>query len=230
MDAVSEDGEFEDWIDQEDQETVCLLCPLVLPSVSACHLHLMSDHNLNIVDLIRSKGTSTTTILTIDYDFYAQIKLVNYIRTHGVQGVDNEEWLQTDVFLKPFIQDDPMLFGLADLVDVEVTDPLEAALAENKALSARINDIASAFTEYKLAVSEKMLGKDEFKLMQTETTPPQQIETDGYFSGYAHHDIHETMLKDTVRTDAYRDFIYDNKDYFNDKTVLDIGQALTPTL
>lgn len=31
------------------------------------------------------------------------------------------------------------------------------------------------------------------------------------------------MLKDTVRTDAYRDFIYDNKHLFAGKTVLDIG-------
>ena len=36
-------------------------------------------------------------------------------------------------------------------------------------------------------------------------------------------DIHETMLKDTVRTDAYRDFIYENKDLFKDKIVLDVG-------
>ena len=36
-------------------------------------------------------------------------------------------------------------------------------------------------------------------------------------------DIHETMLKDTVRTDSYRDFIYENKDLFKDKIVLDIG-------
>ena len=36
-------------------------------------------------------------------------------------------------------------------------------------------------------------------------------------------EIHETMLKDTVRTDAYRDFIYGNKDLFKDKTVLDVG-------
>ena len=36
-------------------------------------------------------------------------------------------------------------------------------------------------------------------------------------------DIHETMLKDTIRTDAYRDFIYENKDLFHNKTVLDVG-------
>jgi len=31
------------------------------------------------------------------------------------------------------------------------------------------------------------------------------------------------MLKDTIRTDAYRDFIYDNKHLFAGKTVLDVG-------
>jgi protein arginine N-methyltransferase 3 len=36
-------------------------------------------------------------------------------------------------------------------------------------------------------------------------------------------DIHEIMLKDTVRTDAYRDFIYNNKHLFKDKVVLDVG-------
>lgn len=36
-------------------------------------------------------------------------------------------------------------------------------------------------------------------------------------------EIHETMLKDEVRTNAYRDFIYENKQLFQGKTVLDIG-------
>lgn len=31
------------------------------------------------------------------------------------------------------------------------------------------------------------------------------------------------MLKDAVRTDSYRDFIYNNKNLFLDKVVLDIG-------
>ena len=31
------------------------------------------------------------------------------------------------------------------------------------------------------------------------------------------------MLKDVVRTNAYRDFIYENKHLFKDKVVLDVG-------
>lgn len=31
------------------------------------------------------------------------------------------------------------------------------------------------------------------------------------------------MLKDAIRTDAYRDFVYENKNLFKDKVVLDVG-------
>jgi protein arginine N-methyltransferase 3 len=45
----------------------------------------------------------------------------------------------------------------------------------------------------------------------------------GYFDGYSTLNIHEEMLRDTVRTLAYRDFMYQNKELFRDKVVLDIG-------
>ena len=35
--------------------------------------------------------------------------------------------------------------------------------------------------------------------------------------------IHESMLKDSIRTDSYRDFVYENKHVFKDKVVLDVG-------
>lgn len=36
-------------------------------------------------------------------------------------------------------------------------------------------------------------------------------------------EIHELMLKDKVRTEAYRDFIFENQYLFTGKTVLDVG-------
>ena len=38
-----------------------------------------------------------------------------------------------------------------------------------------------------------------------------------YFDSYAHYGIHEEMLKDKVRTESYRDFIYDNRHIFKNK-------------
>lgn len=44
-----------------------------------------------------------------------------------------------------------------------------------------------------------------------------------YFSSYDHFGIHEEMLKDSVRTLAYRNAIFRNKHLFEGKTVLDVG-------
>lgn len=46
---------------------------------------------------------------------------------------------------------------------------------------------------------------------------------DYYFDSYSHHSIHEEMLKDKVRTQAYRRAIVENARQFKGKTVLDIG-------
>jgi len=46
---------------------------------------------------------------------------------------------------------------------------------------------------------------------------------DYYFDSYAHFGIHEEMLKDEVRTNAYRNAIVNNAHLFKDKVVLDIG-------
>ena len=51
---------------------------------------------------------------------------------------------------------------------------------------------------------------------------PEHVDRD-YFGGYSTRNIHELMLRDTVRTEAYRDFIYNNPDLFKGKVVLDVG-------
>uniref|UniRef100_A0A8C9YQE6 Protein arginine N-methyltransferase 3 n=1 Tax=Sander lucioperca TaxID=283035 RepID=A0A8C9YQE6_SANLU len=48
-------------------------------------------------------------------------------------------------------------------------------------------------------------------------------EDEAYFSSYGHYSIHEEMLKDKVRTESYRDFMYRNPEVFRDKVVLDVG-------
>ena len=46
---------------------------------------------------------------------------------------------------------------------------------------------------------------------------------DYYFDSYAHFGIHEEMLKDEVRTGAYKNAILLNRHLFKDKVVLDVG-------
>ncbi|XP_073389493.1 probable protein arginine N-methyltransferase 6 isoform X2 [Physcomitrium patens] len=44
-----------------------------------------------------------------------------------------------------------------------------------------------------------------------------------YFHAYSHVGIHEEMIKDRARTDAYRDAIFFHADYIRDKVVMDVG-------
>ena len=44
-----------------------------------------------------------------------------------------------------------------------------------------------------------------------------------YFDSYSHYGIHETMLKDKSRTNAYKDAMLKNPKLFAGKVVLDIG-------
>jgi protein arginine N-methyltransferase 1 len=44
-----------------------------------------------------------------------------------------------------------------------------------------------------------------------------------YFSSYEELSVHELMLKDQPRTRAYQIFIENNKDFFADKIVIDVG-------
>jgi len=46
---------------------------------------------------------------------------------------------------------------------------------------------------------------------------------DYYFGSYSNFYIHEEMLKDKVRTEAYQHAIEYNKQDFKDKIVMDIG-------
>ncbi len=52
---------------------------------------------------------------------------------------------------------------------------------------------------------------------------PSEGDDSHYFQSYAHYGIHEEMLKDTTRTETYKQFILSNSDYFKDKIVLDVG-------
>ncbi|KAL2127742.1 hypothetical protein VTI74DRAFT_10239 [Chaetomium olivicolor] len=118
---------------------------------------------------------------------------------------------------------------------------VDELLQKNAQLQAELEQLAKQFSSYRLAVEQtldKRWGVDEegekaessssskarpAAPAAAEEKKEEKDESAYYFESYAHNDIHETMLKDAVRTDAYRDFIYANKHLFAGKTVLDIG-------
>lgn len=64
---------------------------------------------------------------------------------------------------------------------------------------------------------------DAQKESEKENDHMDRTSKDYYFDSYAHHAIHEEMLKDEVRTRTYEMAIKQNEHLFRDKIVLDVG-------
>ncbi|PGH00071.1 hypothetical protein AJ80_09232 [Polytolypa hystricis UAMH7299] len=173
-----------------------------------------------------------------DLDFLGTIKLVNYIRTQVRDGnskpdVSSSALFEDEKYLKPVLEDDALLYNLDDILADGSEDAENASTSEPTGarriqdLEVELERLRGEFAEYKMIVKrnlDKELGDAAVASGTAESSNRgyQQAES-GYFTSYSHNSIHETMLKDAVRTDAYRDFIYDNKSLFKDKVVLDVG-------
>ena len=171
-----------------------------------------------------------------DLDFMGLVKLVNYIRrsvSQGKAGLDySKSCFDDDYYLLPAMESDAVLYNLEDVLaqtKTSATSQVEELQEQMTALQARFDAYREDVSKYLDNKFEK-LGVDVHEgtngepvdLKSNMKSRLDQQDAD-YFQSYSGNAIHETMLKDRIRTDAYRDFIYDNKDLFHDKVVLDVG-------
>ncbi|KAI8378976.1 S-adenosyl-L-methionine-dependent methyltransferase [Blakeslea trispora] len=240
-----EDQAWDDWSndEEEQQDSQCLFCTECFPQAKLTLDHVKQTHGFDFI------GTRQS----LQLDFYQSIRLINYIRQQvksnpHVSAIDmkftgQEPFWKDDSYLQPVLQDDALLFALdeleeeeeqpvlktqpvqLDLSRVETTTELERQLLKLiQATQEQTSNLEGQFEEYKSMVKRTFYEP----LAQTETEKEVTIanlvdEGNYYFDGYAQNDIHEQMLKDKARTEAYRDFAYENKDVFKDKVVLDVG-------
>ncbi|KAI9149133.1 Ribosomal protein arginine N-methyltransferase rmt3 [Paramyrothecium foliicola] len=239
---IDSDGSDEgDWLDVEPDEEVVSIVSLfdaqTFPTLAAMLSHCKDNHGFDL----------TATIRRLQLDFHGAVKLVNYVRTLVKEEQDlpkdiSRSDFEDDRFLQPVIENDALLFTLDEILeedeaDDKATEPAtgnedssQSLSARNRNLEAELEALRSQFANYRLAVEQTLdrrWGVDDEEPAAPAPSAPKKDHRDYYFESYAEHvsmkDIHETMLKDTVRTDAYRDFIYENKELFKGKVVLDIG-------
>ncbi|KAF6719815.1 Protein arginine N-methyltransferase 3 [Oryzias melastigma] len=231
-----EDEEQWQWMEEDAQTVTCLFCDRQLSSVPAVLQHCSDEHRLRLTDIVRKHGL----------DDYGYIKMINFIRSTKCAPSSLSElsdgllpWESED-FLRPVLQDDLMLqTDPEELLSGEAPSAcpssnteaynvllLRAQAAEERAHSSE-DALARAMEDlHKL----KILSQD--LVLNADTGKPGNLcavaelredEDEAYFSSYGHYSIHEEMLKDKVRTESYRDFMYSNPDVFRDKVVLDVG-------
>ena len=218
-----------DWDTIEELEIICPFCDQLLMGVHSAFEHSKLDHDFDFMGLI----------MQLKLDEYGWIRLVNFTRKSIKENpsfsmellLKDLSWTIGETWLAPFLENDPLLYALDELdlnleeevqKSVGMEEDLSLALERARIAEKKLEGISQAFKTYQEMVASTFLkqDKDSFK---EDVQVSDQEEKDGYFSSYGEIDIHETMLKDKVRTMAYRDAIYDNKDYFKDKVVLDIG-------
>ncbi|KAK2628023.1 hypothetical protein QTJ16_002669 [Diplocarpon rosae] len=233
LDPQNDEGWEDVEPDQEKLQFISLLDDEVFTDIHAMLKHCKEKHNFDFLDLIQSLGL----------DFYGNIKLVNYIRSQVLSGktvsstVSQAEF-EDDKFLKPVLEDDALLFSLDDLPKVTQdsqdasTDKGKDVSGDSGPLSARVIELEEElrriqlqFENYRSTVSQTLDERWNASRSAGPSDAREEKRDDDshYFSSYSYNDIHETMLKDTVRTDAYRDFVYNHKSLFAGKTVLDVG-------
>ncbi|KAJ8112148.1 hypothetical protein ONZ43_g5457 [Nemania bipapillata] len=250
-DSESDDSRDEDgWNDVEEDEeetpeVISLLDDRVFPDVISMLAHCKDKHNFDFL------GVRQT--LQLDFHGCVRLVNFIRQRVHEGLPVNENITLadiDDDAYLKPVLDDDAVIIGLYDLPELPVPDAILSAQSSDTA--ALVNDLLKRNTELQEQLASVMLQHENYRAAVSKTLDERWGETgaddnagkadgvagkgkgkDGveekedeskyYWESYAGVDIHETMLKDTVRTDAYRDFIYNNKHLFAGKTVLDIG-------
>ena len=228
MSSSESDGEWSD-VEEENEEvnelnTICLFSDLRFADINSCFKHMLNEYGVDFKGLVKK----------LRLDFYSYIKLINYIRGNKicpeeVKKLSSTSSFDKDCYLKPVIEDDSLLqYDIDEIYEnnnVESTtrngfhleDKLAAAekrgqLAEDS-LERTIFDLERCRKELK----KQILGAAEEMVSHYNET------NEGYFESYAHHGIHEEMLKDKVRTESYKDFILKNPKVFKDAVVLDVG-------
>ncbi|XP_028812003.1 protein arginine N-methyltransferase 3 [Denticeps clupeoides] len=232
-----DDEEQWQWMDENaDVAVTCLFCDRLMNSVAVTLQHCQANHGVSIPDLVKRHRLGD----------YGYIKMINYIRSvkcssdslkHILDGAC--PW-ENDDYMKPVLPDDPLLqIDLEELCGPEVmvvgksdgeqlTDLLvrsqqaeERALRSEEALAMAMQDLH----KLKLLAQDLVLNADTTRVSSAAgpIAELREDEDEAYFSSYGHYSIHEEMLKDKVRTESYRDFIYLNQDVFKDKVVLDVG-------
>ncbi|KAI9501223.1 S-adenosyl-L-methionine-dependent methyltransferase [Coemansia spiralis] len=223
----TQDERWDDWEgDEMNTPMKCLFCTQTFQSAIVLFRHVKQTHGF---DFPKARAA-------LKLDFYQGMRVVNYIRSMELSDPNfangsefaldgSEAFLSDDKYLRPTIPEDALLYALDEL-DLDDTASQQLGLRERE-----VKFVSEQFEEYRQMVKRQFFDTIEDTSAENADDTESSCNkargepgnSDYYFNSYAGNDIHMQMLQDKVRTEGYRDFMYDNKDIFKDKVVLDVG-------
>lgn len=226
-----DDGNLSDWVSdgEENVSVKDLFSNKIFSSVAELISHSKSTYDFDIAEIVRSFGADEITI----------ILFINFIRSSVGSGdceinpmfieqlketIEKKEFMNEEKYMIPYLQEDNLLFLLGEtLLDFD----------ENEEDQKGDGNEEWDTTKSKFAFFGQVSGKDSDGLpdsakveeMRAALDKEGDVEepTDYYFGGYSHIGIHETMLRDAARTNAYADALLKNSEFVKGKVVLDVG-------
>ncbi|XP_013777442.1 protein arginine N-methyltransferase 3-like [Limulus polyphemus] len=240
------DSDSSDWEDAEEMEkdipvtpAMCLFCEVTFPHTEEVFEHIKTDHSFDIIKF----G------VRFHLDAVLWIKFVNFMRKQKLSISDLQEispnvipW-EEESYMTPSCPDDSLLiFDFEDFISnykCNTTEPLDGkfvSLPKKKYLELlqRLSLAESKLEDLQKDVEKMRLSVRNSFLQSHATTSPSDVweksvsllkeeEDCSYFDSYSHFSIHHEMLQDKARTEAYRNAIFNNRDLFCNKIVLDVG-------
>ncbi|NXC50367.1 ANM3 methyltransferase, partial [Penelope pileata] len=211
----------------------CLFCDRCFSSPEDVFSHCGTEHQFSIGDVVRKH----------ELDFYGYVKLINFVRLKKptaayLNSLSSPLPWDGEEYLKPELEDDLMLqFDTEDLCEpthilcsnglndtTVLLEQLKHAEHRARLAEAALARAQEDLQKMKQFAQDFVMNADVRSSSSSSAIADLPEDEDGvYFSSYGHYGIHEEMLKDKVRTESYRDFIYQNPHIFKDKVVLDVG-------
>ena len=94
-------------------------------------------------------------------DFLETVKLVNYLRSETRKGnlqteVSSKQVFENDVYLKPVLEDDPLLYSLDDIDEVQAHSNGISSKDQVRELQEELQRLKDQFAEYQLQVQKSL--------------------------------------------------------------------------
>lgn len=237
-DDLTDASNYSGWEDEVCQSAKCLFCPEEIEVGQEYGKHLIAEHSFDLKTIISERKL----------DVHQVISLINYTRSieieKGAGYIDPERLkdnlyhsedfkssiLSSGKYLKPVLKEDHVLYTVDEFIDLNsdceevnptVTEgqPILRERESNTDLKLELSKIKIELRKCREFVKNLISGPAD--CADNRVTAPGNDES--YFRLYEDLSIHDTMLKDKVRTGAYGKFVEGASNIFQGKTVLDVG-------